>query len=292
MRALWVAAMMMVGCGPRLQPGDLSQTSGPHTCEVPVVEEPHDAGSAAEYYESFYSARDFKERLRAKLKATQKPMSYRGVWEGLSYTDEDPDEGGHVITLYSLLSKSFADRSGHSGSRDPWNREHVWPKSFGIVSSGKNAHNDLHHLRPSLERVNSLRSNYKMAGLADRGEPVRGAALGTKVDHTQGLFQPCEGVQGDIARMIFYMALRYGPTDRGTFDGKDSQAPLQLAKDLARESSYFEGGHFGFFSDLLTWHELDPVDAWERRRNQRVFETQGNRNPFIDHPEWVRRVWP
>ena len=38
---------------------------------------------------------------------------------------------------------------------------------------------------------------------------------------------------------------------------------------------------------LMTWHEQDPVSTWELHRNAAIAERQGNRNPFIDHPEWV-----
>jgi endonuclease I len=42
---------------------------------------------------------------------------------------------------------------------------------------------------------------------------------------------------------------------------------------------------------LKRWHQNDPVDAIERARNDAAFNHQGNRNPYIDHPEFVNAIW-
>jgi endonuclease I len=72
------------------------------------------------------------------------------------------------------------------------------------------------------------------------------------------------------------------------YDGSDSGTPnLEL---VDRTTSIGER-HFGHLCTLLVWHEEDLVDDAERRRNDVVFAWQGNRNPFIDHPEWAQSVW-
>ncbi|HNQ43440.1 MAG TPA: endonuclease, partial [Candidatus Cloacimonadota bacterium] len=91
-------------------------------------------------------------------------------------------------------------------------------------------------------------------------------------------WEPREVEKGDVARMILYMAVRY--------EGTDTTYDLEL-QDVTPTTGPF----YGKLSTLLAWHEQDPPDAWEQRRNDRIQERQGNRNPFIDHPEFVSLIW-
>lgn len=91
-------------------------------------------------------------------------------------------------------------------------------------------------------------------------------------------FEPPTRVKGDVARMLFYMATRYETGD---------QLDLELNELVNNGTAPYHGK----LSVLLQWHALDPVDAAEKRRNQRIFEKQGNRNPFIDNPQWVQAVF-
>jgi len=84
--------------------------------------------------------------------------------------------------------------------------------------------------------------------------------------------------KGDVARMLLYMAVRYEGTDTGY--------NLEMQDSIPTAGSYY-----GKLSTLLQWHLEDPPDSWERRRNDRIQERQGNRNPFIDHPEYVSNLW-
>lgn len=43
-------------------------------------------------------------------------------------------------------------------------------------------------------------------------------------------------------------------------------------------------------SILKQWHLSDPPDNFERERNERIFNHQGNRNPFVDNPDWVNKI--
>jgi endonuclease I len=147
-----------------------------------------------------------------------------------------------------------------------WNREHVWPRSHGLPDEGDLAHNDLHHLRPEDRTVNTSRSN---KDFDDGGTPHHEAA-GSRADGDS--FEPRDAVKGDIARMLFYMDVRY----EGPADGND----LELV-DRTTDS---ERTTLGRLCTLLHWHDLDPVDAFEQRRHERIIELQGNSNPFIDDP--------
>jgi hypothetical protein len=98
-------------------------------------------------------------------------------------------------------------------------------------------------------------------------------------------WEPPSSVKGDIARAIFYMDVRYEA-------GTNTEPDLLLTEAVHRIAS--TNAHMGRLVALLFWHEQDPVDSAERLRNDRVFSLyQHNRNPFVDHPEWVREIfWP
>ena len=93
-------------------------------------------------------------------------------------------------------------------------------------------------------------------------------------------------MKGNMARAVFYLAIRY----EGDAHANGTAEPdLELTDNRAWMTSSGNGGKFymGVLSTLLQWHALDPVDARELERNEVVFGIQGNRNPFVDHPEWA-----
>ncbi|TLW92284.1 ribonuclease [Saccharomonospora piscinae] len=197
-------------------------------------------------------------------------LSYDQVWDGLRATDEDPGDPGSVVLLYSGQSRSKNSNGGMVGD---WNREHVWAKSHGdFGTSGPGT--DLHHLRPTDVQVNSIRGNKDF----DTGGSAVDGAPGNYTDDDS--FEPRDEVKGDVARMILYMAVRY--------EGDDGYADLELNDQVNNNSAPYHGR----VSVLLDWHDADPVDDAERRRNDVVYEQfQHNRNPFIDHPEWAAEIF-
>ncbi|WP_431784076.1 endonuclease I family protein [Streptomyces chumphonensis] len=237
----------------------------------------HDAYDAAYYDAAYYDDAYGKsgEQLRAALHgivSEQTTLSYSQVWDALRATDEDPDDPSSVVLLYSGYSKSKYDNGGNV---DDWNREHVWAKSHGDFGTSRGPGTDLHHLRPTDVTVNSARGN---KDFDHGGSPVHQAPE----SRTDGdSFEPRDAVKGDVARMIFYMAVRY--------EGGDSHADLELNDQVGNGSAPY----MGRLSVLKQWHEQDPPDAFESRRNDIIHDTyQGNRNPFIDHPEWADSIWP
>lgn len=197
-------------------------------------------------------------------------LSYSQLWDALDDTDMDPNDTSNVILLYSGVSMSELN---HGGNTNQWNREHVWPRSHGdLEDAGGPAYTDLHHIRPTLVQVNSLRGNLDF----DMG--------GTLVSNTTDCykdgdsFEPRDEVKGDVARMLFYMAVRY--------EGGSGELDLELNDNVNNSGPYI-----GRLSILLQWHIEDPVDAFEEARNNAIFEFQGNRNPFIDHPEFAQMIW-
>ncbi|MBD8847511.1 MULTISPECIES: endonuclease [Priestia] len=199
-------------------------------------------------------------------------LSYSAVWEALKKTDEDPANANNVILLYTGRSQA---KSTNGGGVDDWNREHVWAKSHGDFGTAMGPGTDLHHLRPTDVSVNSTRGNLDF----DTGGTEHSEALGNYFDSDS--WEPRDEVKGDVARMLFYMAVRY--------EGDVSDEPdLELNNTVNNGTAPYHGK----LSVLLQWNAQDPVDDRERRRNDIIYsDYQHNRNPFIDHPEWVNEIW-
>jgi len=196
--------------------------------------------------------------------------------DAMEVIDQDPNNSSNVILIYSR-------RSEPKINWPDWNREHLWPNSYGIDSSGP-AYSDLHNLRPADMNVNSSRGN-EYFDWSDTNSsyyvfPAHPEAPLCSSDEDS--WEPPDVVKGDIARAQFYMAVRY--------EGDVSnERDLELTEDTAAIDS--ATNLMGRLSTLLQWNRLDPVDAAEEARNEGVYGYQGNRNPFVDHPEWVEAVF-
>ncbi|MFF9483473.1 endonuclease I family protein [Streptomyces sp. NPDC014676] len=201
----------------------------------------------------------------------QTKLSYSAVWEALKVTDQDPGNSNNVKLLYSGISRS---KSLNGGSTGNWNREHVWAQSHGDFGTSAGPGTDLHHLRPEDVQVNSIRGNKDF----DNGGSGFTNSGGSLTDSNS--FEPRDAVKGDVARMILYMAVRY--------EGTDGWPDLEPNDTVTNGSVPYHGR----LSVLKAWNDEDPPDAFEERRNQLIYTNyQGNRNPFIDHPEWVEAIW-
>ncbi|GGT13616.1 endonuclease I family protein [Streptomyces chromofuscus] len=203
--------------------------------------------------------------------SSQTKLSYSAVWEALKVTDQDPNNSSNVILLYSGISRS---KSLNGGDLGDWNREHVWAQSHGDFGTSAGPGTDLHHLRPEDVQVNSIRGNKDF----DNGGSSFTNSGGSLTDSNS--FEPRDAVKGDVARMILYMAVRY--------EGGDSWPDLEPNDSTTNGSVPYHGR----LSVLKQWHEQDPPSAFEERRNDVIYNSyQRNRNPFIDHPEWVEAIW-
>ncbi|MBV8048743.1 MAG: endonuclease [Paludibacterium sp.] len=211
-----------------------------------------------------------------------RPLSSRALWDAIAQTDEDPANRANVRTLYSNRSIPKVCREGRAQARcsETWNREHVWPKSRGFPQKSQWAHTDLHHLRAELPRCNSARGHLDFG---TGGERVAGCAT-SKRHRGPDWWEPPREVQGDVARMLFYMAIRYTGGDAA----RDRTPDLRLVDEVAMGAA---GPRMGARCMLLRWHEQDPVSPRERRRNDVIARLQGNRNPFIDHADFAQRIW-
>ncbi|GMI07297.1 hypothetical protein TrLO_g6106 [Triparma laevis f. longispina] len=203
-------------------------------------------------------------------------------WDALNILDADPTNPSNVILIYKQTSEPIST----SGLSTGWNREHVWPKSYGVGYTGPDT-SDLLSLRAADWSVNSARNNRYYDDCNDPETctiPAHSEApLDTgkmSISGTTGIFMPPTSVRGDLARSLFYMATRYDGTDSNTEDLKLSNCVCDTTYTM------------GKLSTLLEWHLDDPVDDEERERNGKLCEEyQHNRNPYIDFPELVMSVF-
>ena len=172
------------------------------------------------------------------------------------------------------------DKCGsYSNEGDCYNREHLMPQS--VFSSAAPMKNDGHFVVPSDGKVNGERSNYAFGIVTN---PTWTSSNGSKVGpnttagYSDTVFEPIDEFKGDIARMLFYFATRY----------EDQVA--SWSHDMLNGTSDQVFSDW-FLDILLQWNTDDPVNQREIDRNEAVYNYQGNRNPYIDHPEWVNEVW-
>ncbi|WP_107764940.1 endonuclease [Nocardioides terrigena] len=200
----------------------------------------------------------------------QTTLSYDAVWTALKDTDQDPANTNNVIELYTGRSISKSSNGGNAGQ---WNREHVFAQSRGGFTTSAGPGTDLHHLRAEDVTVNGTRGNKDF----DNGGTAVSGCTDCRTDADS--FEPRDAVKGDVARMLFYMAVRYSGDD-GFYDLELSTVSGSAVPRL------------GDLDVLLAWNSADPVDAFEMRRNDRIHaQWQGNRNPFVDHPEWATSIF-
>ena len=219
--------------------------------------------------EKYYSGIDFgapKEEIRSSLRSLVSDMeshSYGEATSILPYVDESVEEDGYMYGIWDgdLIAGTA------TGS---WNKEHVWPQSrmgTDVTSSSKGKGSDLHNLRVSCAVMNNRHGNdaYDEQGITGMWYP--------NVDSDGSPAHRYVGDhRGDAARILFYMALRY--------------PELSLVGGAS-----LVGYEMGNLDSLLRWNEEDPVDEFEMRRNGRIYEYQGNRNPFVDLPELAETLY-
>lgn len=198
-----------------------------------------------------------RNEIKSIVTTGSKQLSYSTVWDICEDGDENPKNSSQVWQIYKETGIS---KTAHVTGSTGWNREHVWAKSHGDFGKRVGPGTDGHHLRASDNRENGNRGNLDFADVN-----------GPRTKNTK-FYEPPLSAKGDVARMIFYMAVRYGFT----------------VDNLANQGT---AARHGKLTDLLEWNELDPVDPYEIRRNNIVYGYQKNRNPFVDHPELVRYIF-
>ncbi|MBQ7063413.1 MAG: endonuclease [Firmicutes bacterium] len=206
------------------------------------------------------------------------PVSYKSLTSYWPYTDASAGSAGAVFF--------YADTFGGD-----YSREHVWPKSHGnFHESG--AGSDLHHLRPTNAGENSARNNYtfgNVAGVLDtyetfeyNGETILWLNADWRGDDNYGLVEVADDVKGDVARILLYVYVTYGELSGENLNLFTRMNPFGAGDAFNDGEKVIES-----LDTLLEWCAMDPVDTWEMSRNDACEVIQGNRNVFIDYPEFA-----
>ena len=216
---------------------------------------------------------------------------YAGLYTTYQTSDVDNfyENDGTVLDMYSEnpsgtdpynYSTGTTQRCGsYSVEGDCYNREHIIPQS--VFNEQSPMVSDAHFITPTDGKVNGMRSNYPHGTVGSiTYTSQNGSKLGSSSvsGYSGTVFEPVNAFKGDIARMYFYFATRYENTVSGysfpMFDGSANKVFTTA-----------------FLNVLLAWHAQDPVSAREIARNNAIYGRQNNRNPYIDHPEYVNQIW-
>lgn len=167
-----------------------------------------------------------------------------------------------------------------------YNREHLIPQSF--FGKKPPMKSDSHFVVPSDGYVNNRRSRFPFGYVSNANyTSANGSKKGTgnNKGYTGTVFEPIDEFKGDIARAVLYFAVRYEDywNNSGWLDPNLNSNPMNGTSDQFYDDWFLE--------TMLEWHNNDPVSQREISRNNAVYTFQGNRNPFIDHPEYINRIW-
>jgi len=249
------------------------------------------SGIQAQEPAGYYSAADGKKaaELKTALHNIIRPHTQLDYLTSSTYfktTDWHPATtdypNGYFWDMYSNI---------HRTSFSGLNREHSLPKSwFGVASGEENSipmGTDLHNLYPSDATANQNKSNFPIGvvtGMPDytNGVVKVGASTSYLPQYSGSVFEPADEYKGDFARDYMYMVTCY----------EDYSSRWQSTGT----QSMLVGGTYPVFRAnaitlLLKWNNDDPVSDKEINRNNAVYKLQGNRNPFIDHPELAEFIW-
>ncbi|WP_326983468.1 endonuclease [Chryseobacterium sp. MYb264] len=201
------------------------------------------------------------------------------------YSEKPLEADAYEYTAANLISSSSGEGSGY-------NREHAVPQS--TFNSNYPMFSDLHFVIPTDAKINQLRSNYPY-GIGNstvhhtftNSSRIANSAI-PNYAYTNRVYEPIDEFKGDIARMLLYFAVRYeGKLPSFNHSTNSNPASDRSALDGTAERA-FEPAYLAM---LLQWHNQDPVSQREIDRNNAVYTIQNNRNPFVDHPEWVSEIW-
>lgn len=260
-------------------------------------------GTIEAYYEPCRGLKgpELKAALHNIIKGhTEK--SYGNLFEAYDYIDADPTGDHSGQWYYTYEGYEDAQKTDHSNNG--CQREHTWAKSRGDFGDKEGPGADYHHIRPCYGALNNSRGNKEFGEVGSnytnysKYASTRPQIVENRYD--SNVFEPKDSFKGDVARMMFYMATRY--------EGDDKYVDLELSAASGRtidSNRYYDftdstlnggtpGGEHGDFTDLYKWtmSGIDPVSDEEMYRNNQIDKLyQHNRNPFIDHPEFIKMIY-
>lgn len=267
------------------------------------------AQAPANYYNNATgSGYALKTQLKNIISSGHSDQGYASLWtlySNTAFRDNYYENNGSLLDLYSenptgldsYEYTSIAQQCGNYNSEgDCYNREHLVPQSYFDNFQVNPMKNDPFHVVPSDGKVNGDRNNlpfglvttpnYTSTNGSKRGTSVIDAA--SLSNYSGIVFEPIDAFKGDVARSFFYFATRYEDLMDNFYTSANSAT--------CQAKSMFDGSTNKVFSDqflnlLIKWHIQDPVSAKEIAQNNRIFQYQGNRNPYIDDPNYACQIW-
>lgn len=246
---------------------------------------------------------DLKTELHKLIRGHQRieyTASSYDVWDAFYVTDRRLNDAGTDWIVYDMYSdnpngpepyeftlgedKDYGVNYGVEGVF--YNREHVFAKSWwgGATSPTDSQYTDIHHIVPSDQVVNRMKSNHPMGETLNPTQiSMNGCKKGLSAlaGYTDTIFVPIEEYKGDYARMLFYFITRY----QYKISDWSSNYPEIMSPDI------YQSFEPWLLENLVCWHEIDPVSQKEIDRNNAIYSIQKNRNPFIDNPDFVEFIW-
>ncbi len=256
------------------------------------------SGIPAGYYDAAAGliCAPLKTALSNIISANYHQLTYAEVWTAYQTTDMHRNDANTDDIMWDMYSDNPAGAEpytysygtnqcgSYNSEADCYNREHSFPKSW--FNDAYPMYTDINHLFPTDGYVNGRRGNQPYGEVvAPTWTSQNGSKLGPNIypGFSGVVFEPRNEYKGDLARGQLYMVTRYENLVVGWQGNGNANDILNGTTFPALDSWYI--------AMLFTWHINDPVSSKEINRNNAVFALQGNRNPFIDHPEYVYKVW-
>ena len=234
-----------------------SATSAPSPTSADPTSSPSSSSVQPTPPEDYYAACEglTGNDLQNKLYQINQPKSPSYDWPRYEAADEAEDDSTCILSLYT---RHDIKKSNHCGdySWTTWNREHIWTQSAWPASASDN-----HNIFACEGKINGERSNKIFA---EGGSTVVVHGHTTDCKQTSSTFEPCDAAKGEVARAVMYGTVEYNYTMTNEIDS------IYLA---------------------LKWHLEHPITTRDAKRNEVVYANQGNRNPFVDHPEYACYIW-
>ena len=242
-----------------------------------------------------------KTALTSIITSGHNSKSYSSLWNQFPISDIKPRTVGAgstnvIFDIYSAkpggidpyqYTPSTNQCGVYNSEGDCYNREHSVPLSWFDGNTGSSGPaTDYLHIYPTDGHVNGKRASFIYGEVATVNTLLQnGSKLGSSANagFTGLVFEPLDSFKGDVARSFLYFVTRY-QNDMTTF-----ATNVDAAQSF--DANTFPSVKINYLKLMIKWHNLDPVSAKEKSRNNAAFTYQGNRNPFIDHPEYVGYVW-
>lgn len=245
-----------------------------------------------------------KTQLKTRITTGHVDQGYGSLWglyTNAAFRDTTYENDNSLLDMYSEnptgpdpynFTSTGQQCGSYSNEGDCYNREHIVPQAFFDNVAIDPMKNDPFHVAPTDGKVNGLRDNFPYGRVnTPNNTTLNGSKLGSNnnsgysAGYSNTVFEPLDEFKGDIARSIFYFVTRY----------EDNMVDFYNSTTVVSKNMFDGTANNAlsttFLNILITWHIQDPVSAKEIARNNAIYNYQGNRNPYIDHPEYVCQIW-